>query len=131
MIGILGQRAHPAGRDVQDVRFDPRAVGDSTADGAEPVHEGDPSRTLAAEEMGGDRDAAEAAADDSDRKRRARFLATHQGQGGSRPRAVRRALARHSAETFAPADRLPHSGLRPELYFSAVRFSVWLRVIAD
>ena len=70
MIGIVGQRAHSAGRDVQDVRLDPRAVRHAPADGAEPVDEGDPGRTPPAQEMGGDRDAAEAAADDGDRKRR-------------------------------------------------------------
>jgi len=101
------------------VRFDPRAVGDATADRAEAVDEGDPGRTFAAEEMCGDRDAAEAAADDGNGKRRASFLATDQGQGMPRPRAVRRALARHSSETFGPADRLRHSGLRPELYFTS------------
>ncbi len=70
VVGLLRQRAHAAGRDVQDVRFDPRPVGHAPPDGAVPVDEDDLRGLPAPQQVRRHGSAAEAAPDDDDRRAR-------------------------------------------------------------
>ena len=66
VIGVVGQRAHPPGRHVQDVGLDRRPVGHAAAHGAEPIDEHHPRRLPAAQKLRGHRRPAESAADDGE-----------------------------------------------------------------
>ena len=66
VVPVVGQRAHAAGRNVQDVGLDRGSIGDPAAHRAEPVDEQDPRRTAPAQQLRDRRRAAEASADHGD-----------------------------------------------------------------
>jgi hypothetical protein len=83
VLGIVGQTAHPARGDVQDVRLEARAVSHAPAQRSEPVYERDPDGTPATQKLRGHRHAAEPSAHDGDRERGGRFPRVDESQGSA------------------------------------------------